>query len=96
MALTELQLPTKADLYRGRQNMANRLDGIMKRLEDEAESLGFFTTGDLVALGVPAEVQTDLAQYRTAVGEILAFYKGESTTQTKVPSDIIDSIRSLV
>ena len=96
MALTELQLPTKENLYRGRQNLASRLDNMMIQLENEAEAMGFFTAADLTGLNVPSEVQADLVQYRTVIEELVSFYKGESTAQTNVPATVIDSIRSLV
>ena len=95
MALTELQLPTKQTLYGTLQSAANKMNNLMRQWEDLAEFIGFMDSSDLSSLGVPAEVQTNLAKFRTILNEVLAFYKGEGTTQTHVPADIIDLIRSI-
>ena len=96
MALTELQLPTKASFYGTMQSAATKMDRLMREWESLAEFIGFVGTADLDAMGVAVgDVRTDLTQFRTIMNELVAFYKGESTTQTQVPADVVDKIRSM-
>ena len=96
MALTELQLPTKASFYGTMQSAASKMNNLMRQWEDLAEFIGFIDTTDLDAMGVAAgQVRTDLTQFRTSMNELVAFYKGDSTTQTQVPATVVDKIRSM-
>ncbi len=96
MALTELQLMEKASFYGTLRSAATKMNNIMRQFEDIAEFIGFVDSSDLDAMGVAAgDVRTHLTQFRTIMNEMIAFYKGESTTQTQVPADIVDKIRSM-
>ena len=96
MALTELQLPTKASFYGSLQSAASKMDNLMRQFENIAEFIGFVGTADLDAMGVPAgQVRTDLVNFRTVMNELVDFYNGTATTQTIVPSDIVDKLRSM-
>ena len=96
MALTELQLPTKDNFYRNIQNAATQMDNLMRHWENLAEFIGLVGTADLDAMGVATgQVRTDLVDFRTVLNEVVAFYNGTSTSQTKVPSEIADKIRTM-
>jgi hypothetical protein len=96
MALTELQLPTKAAFYGTMQSAASKMNNLMKQWEDLAEFIGFVGTADLDAMGVATgQVRTDLTAFRTVMNELVAFFKGTSTTQTEIPADVVDKIRSM-
>lgn len=96
MALTELQLPEKAEFYGRVQSAANKMNNLIKQWEDLAEFIGIVGTADLDTMGVASgAVRTDLVEFRTVLNELAAFYNGTSTTQTEVPADIIDKIRSI-
>lgn len=96
MALTELQLPTKASFYGSLQSAATKMDNIMRQFENIAEFIGFVDTVDLDTIGVPAgQVRTDLLNFRTVMNELVDFYNGTSTTQTYVPAEIVDKLRAM-
>jgi len=96
MALTELQLPEKQRFYANLQSAATKMDNLMIQFENIAEFIGFVDSADLDAMNVPAgQVRTDLVNFRTIMNELVDFYKGTSTTQTQVPANIVDKIRSM-
>ena len=96
MALTELQLPTKASFYGSIQSAATKMNNLVIQWENLAEFIGFIETADLDAMGVATgPVRTDLIAFRTVMNELVAFFKGTSTTQTEVPADVVDKIRSM-
>ena len=96
MALTELQLPTKSNFYSHIQNAASHMDKLIQTWENLAEVIGFIEPGDLDSMNVPSgQIRTDLVDFRTVLNEMIAFYRGTSTTQTEIPSAVIDKIRSM-
>ena len=96
MALTELQLPAKDNFYRKIQNAASQMDQLMQTWENIAEFIGNVDATDLDAMGVASgQVRIDLVDFRVVLNETVDFYKGTSLTQTKVPADLIDKIRSM-
>lgn len=96
MALTELQLPDKVRFYRILQGAATQMDNLMHTWENLAEFIGMIDTVDLDAMGVAGgQVRADLVAFRTVLNESVAFFQGTSTTQTEVPADIVDKIRSM-
>jgi len=96
MALTEIQLPDKATFYNEIQHAASQMNGVMNAWRDISEFIGAMGTADLDAMGVAAgQARTDLINFRIAMEELTAFFDGTSTTQTNVPSDIVDKIRRI-
>ena len=96
MALTELQLPAKQNFYNHMQSAASRMDNMMRTWENLAEFVGFIEAADLDAMGVATgQVRTDLTNFRTVMNELVAFFRGESTTQTQVPADVVDKVRTM-
>ena len=96
MALTELQLPEKATFYSNVQNAATNMKRLMDEWQNMADFIANVDTDDLDAMGVAAgTVRTDLVQFRTVMQEFIDFFKGNSTTQTLVPDDIVDKIRNM-
>ena len=96
MALTELQLPTKASFYGTLQSAATQMDNLMRQWDNLAEFIGMIDITDLDAMGVATgQVRTDLNNFKTVLNEMAAFFNGNSTTQTQIPADIVDKIRSM-
>jgi len=96
MALTELQLPEKAKFYANIQTAASNLFNLMQRWENLASFIDKVKTADLDAMGVPTgQIRTDLVEFRTVLNEVTAFFNGTSTTQTEVPLDVIEKLRSM-
>jgi len=72
------------------------MNNLINQWKDIAEFIGFVETADLDAMGVPTgTLRSDLANFRTAMNELIAFFNGTSTSQTVVPSDVVDKIRSM-
>ena len=96
MALTELQRPTKEDFYNTLRHSATEMNNLMMRWKSLAEGINMFGTADLDAMGVAAgQVRTDMVDYKTVLNELIAFFDGTATTQTKVPKTIINKIRAI-
>jgi len=96
MALTEIQQMGKTDFYNRLQTSATKINSLMGYLEDIAEFIGFVDTAELDRMNVPAgDIRSDLVEYRTVMNELIAFFKGTSTTQTYVPANVTDRIRSM-
>lgn len=96
MALTELQRPTKVDLYRNLQHAATEINNIMRRWESLAEFIATIESSDLDAMGVPTgQVRTDMQEFRTAINELISFFNDTSTTQTNAPETVISKIRKM-
>jgi len=96
MALTELQMPTKANFYHKIQHAATEMNNLMLRWNDLSEFIGFIDSGDLDAMGVPTgQVRTDLNQFKTVLEEVISFFEGNSVTPTNAPNSVIDKIRSM-
>ena len=96
MSLTELQRPTKLNFYDRLQKVAYQMEDLINRWDMVSEFIGFIESSDLDAMGVPTgQIRTDLANLRTAMNEFIAYYRGESTTQTVVPGIAVDKIRNM-
>lgn len=96
MALTELQLPTKADFYRNIQHAATEMDNLIQRWRNLAEFIGLVDVDDLDAMGVATgAVRTDLVEFRTVLNEVIALYDGSAVTPTNPPNAVIDKVRMM-
>jgi uncharacterized protein YjiS (DUF1127 family) len=98
MALTELQLPTKANFYSDLRSAATRMNNLMAQWAEMAEFLARMDTQDLTDIGVPTggAIRTDISDFRVAVQELIAYWNGTKTdAPTKTPEDIINKIRSM-
>ena len=95
MALTTFQkyFLTEQILYQNLKNLVESVDNVMRRAQNENELLLRISGPDLAGLSIPAETQTLLANVRTAITEMLAFYYGDSTTQTEILGELADDIR---
>jgi len=97
MALTELQLPNKTVFYNNLQNVASNMKNLMSQWEYTAEFLADMGIADLDAMEIATgDVRTDLVDFRVAINEMIAFFNGTATTQTKVPKDVVDRIRRMI
>ena len=81
----------------GCKNAATQMDQLIAQWRSLEEFIGMVDAADLDAMNVSSTdgVRTDLINFRTVLGEIIAFYDGTSTTQTQIPADVIDKIRSM-
>jgi len=96
MALTELQLPDKTDFYRTLQNLATEVNNLTHKWADVAEFIGNVTSTDLDSMGVAAgQVRTDLANFRTVLNELVAYFGNQSVTPANDPEAVIDKIRRM-
>lgn len=96
MALTELQLPTKATFYGRLQSAANEMDDLMAKWKDMSEFITQVETADLDAMGVATgQVRTDLNDFRQVIDDMVDLYEGGSVTPTNAPNAIIDKIRRM-
>lgn len=95
MALTELQLPTKQTLYNNINGTARAITTRMNEWKLLAEFLSDMDANDLTTIGVPGDVQSDLAEFRTALNEIVSLFEGNSVTPTYNPQNTMDTCRAL-
>lgn len=96
MGLTELQLPAKIDFYNNLKTTATEMYNVIAKWKAVADFIGDIETADLDDIGVAAgQVRTDLTDFRTVLNEMIAFFAGESTSQTKIPANIIQKIRRM-
>ena len=96
MALTDLQLPVKSDLYNTVQNVAGEVSSAKHRWGLIAAFLNSMATADLDAIGVASgQVRTDLVNLRIMLNEIVALLNNESVTPTNDPQTVIDNLRKM-
>jgi hypothetical protein len=100
MALTELQQPAKSDFYQNCRTRTSTWYNTMNTLKAMAEFLARMDATTLNNMAVPASgsdegLRADLIDLRAAVNETLDFYEGTATTQTVIPKDVINKIRSM-
>ena len=96
MALTELQLPVKSDLYNTVQNVAGEVSNAKHRWGLIASFLNSMGTDDLDAIGVATgQVRTDLINLRVMLNEIIALLNNEAVTPTNDPQTVIDNLRKI-
>ena len=96
MALTELQMPTKADLYNTLQNVAGEISSAKHRWELISVFINRMVTADLDAIGVAAgQVRTDLTDLKNLINEIVSLLNNNSVTPAKNPQDVVDKCRKI-
>ena len=96
MPLSEIQRPTKTLLYNELQEHATVQNRLLHTSADLAEFIANIESADLTEMGVTdTDSITDMADYRTALNELVAFCTGGTTTRTVVLSEIIDKIRRM-
>ena len=97
MALTELQLPTKAELYQNLKTVANEIRRSLERWDAASDWIASVTVADLDALGVPTgQVRTDLADLRQLLTELSSLFNNETVTPAKDPKEVTDRIRQML
>jgi hypothetical protein len=96
MALTELQLLSKAELYRNLQNAASEMYQSLERWKMISDFIGTMDTSDMDTIGVgTGQVRTDLANFRTVVNYFLSLYNNNPVTPTVSPITAIDRVRRM-
>jgi hypothetical protein len=97
MPLTELQLPDKDRFYRDVQSVAGEIKSRMVRWRMMSDFIADLGADDLDAMGVAAgQVRTDLANFRTALDELISLYEGEAVTPTNTPDEVVDAVRRML
>ena len=97
MALTELQLPTKAAMYRDVQSLAGEMASRMLRWKEASDFLEKLTADDLTAMSVPeGQLWTDLVEFRTVLGYFVTLYGGTAVTPALNPGDVMDKMRTML
>jgi len=72
MALTEMQLPAKAEFYRDVQSVAGEILRGMARWQQMSEFIQTMGADDLDAMGVPqGQIRTDLTNFRAALDAVV-------------------------
>lgn len=97
MALTEIQLPIKADFYQGLRSVAGEMKSRMLRWKELSEFLAKMGTVDMDAMGIPAgEVRTDLTDFRVALNEVISLFEGNAVTPINSPEVVMDKFRKML
>lgn len=95
MAQNECQQMTKATFYQTLRNQLSKLYNDMKALERTSEFLNTMDATTATNMEMQAEATVDVADLRTAINELLDYYRGVATSQTKVLKDQINKLRYL-
>jgi hypothetical protein len=97
MAQTEIQLPSKAELYRDIRTLANEISMRALRWQQASDFINTLTVADLDAIGVPAgQIRTDLADLKQVLNELVLYYNGSGVTPVKSPDTVMDKLRSML
>ena len=96
MAITELQLPSKTDLYTIVQNVAGEISQSMHRWSQVAEFLSRMGTADLDAASIPTgQVRADLVDFRLLLAELNAYWGNAAVTPANDPQEIVNTLRKI-
>ena len=96
MALTELQLPSKADFYNTLQNVAGEISSSMHRWKLVAHFVNRMDVSDLDAIGVASgQVRIDLVDLKNLLNNFVALWGNQVVTPTKDPQAIVNVIRKI-
>lgn len=96
MALTELQLPQKADFYNTLQNIAGEISNSIHRWSQVASFINRVTAADLDAMGVAAgQVRTDLVDLKNLLNNFVALWGNQTVTPAKDPQGVVDVVRKM-
>ena len=98
MALTEIQLPTKDELYQNLRTLANEIRRSMERWEAASDFLNDLTTTDLDAMSIPdtGTVRADMVALRVMLQEMVSYFGNNSVTPTNDPKEVVDVIRQML
>lgn len=97
MALTELQIPTKAEFYRDMRSLANLIAQQKLKYQEAADFINRVQSADLDAMGVPAgQIRTDLVDLKNVLNELVSYYNGNAVTPAKNPDTVVDSLRTMI
>ena len=93
MAQNECQQMLKPDFYANLRNQISTIYNHMSALKRLSEFLSSMDQDTATAMTISSEVQTDMNNLRTAITELLDFYEGTATSQTKVLKGEINKLR---
>jgi hypothetical protein len=78
MALNEVQLPSKVDIYRDVQSISGEILSRSLRWGVFADFLNTMTVEDATAVGIPTDVLTLMGQMRTSLNTIVTAIEDNS------------------
>lgn len=100
MALTELQLPTKTELYQNLRALANETRRFMERIEAASDFISRIDAGDLALMTpIPAptgQVVVDMVDLKNLLAELVSLFAGNAVTPAKNPKEVVDKIRQML
>jgi len=97
MALTEIQKPDKLDFYANVRAIAIEVKRVQLRWNEASEFLAGMGAADMDAMGIPAgQIRTDLANFRTALEEVVSLLGGNAVTPTNNPEAVMDKLRQML
>jgi len=96
MALTELQLPNKADFYNNMQGVAGEISSALHRWGLVASFVNRMETSDLSVMGITNEtVVNDLIDLKNLINNFVSLWQNQPVTPTKDPQSIVNAIRKI-
>jgi len=97
MALTEIQKPDKLDFYANVRAIAIEVKRVQLRWNEASEFLAGMGAADMDAMGIPAgQIRTDLANFRTALEEVVSLLGGSAVAPTNNPEAVMDKLRQML
>jgi len=96
MALTELQQPSKQDLYAALQSLSGELLRLRNKVKQTYEFIDKMDATTLDNMSVPSgDVRTDMVDFRNLLSEIVTLFDNTSVTPAKDPLVVINNIRRI-
>jgi hypothetical protein len=93
MAQNECQQMDKTGFYQSLRNQLSTMYNNMMALQRASEFLNTMDSETATNMTMQAQTSIDVSDLRTAINEMLAFYNGSATSQTKVLKDQINKLR---
>jgi hypothetical protein len=93
MAQNECQQMDKTGFYQRLRNQLSTMYNNMMALQRASEFLNTMDSETATNMTMQAQTSIDVSDLRTAINEMLAFYNGSATSQTKVLKDQINKLR---
>jgi len=95
MPQNECQQMLKTDFYQSLRNKLSTLYNILSDLQRVSEFLNTMDAATATNMGMDATTTTDVSNLRTAITEMMDFYEGTATPQTRVLKDQVNKLRYL-
>jgi len=93
MAQNECQQMDKTGFYQSLRNQLSTFYNGIMALQRASEFLNTMDQQTATNMTMEAQTTLDVGDLRTAINEMLAFYEGSATSQSKVLKDQINKMR---